>query len=152
MSYRRILAAAIATACATRLCAGVPVYTEASAGALMPGGGRSFSRSALWSLRAGCCASDSLNLEAEWGEARVNCASFRALWRPIGYERMDPFLSVGAAAFGTSRWTGGPEFGIGFFWYFGDRLSLRADLRSALATDRSAGMVSSALVGVGWTF
>ena len=130
----------------------VSVYTEASVGALMPGGGRRFERSALWSLRAGASLSDSWNAEAEFGEGRVNAVSARALWRPIGYERFDPFLSLGAAGFGNSSWTGGPEFGIGFFYYLGDRLSLRADLRSALALDGSVGSVSSALVSVGWTF
>ena len=152
MPRARILPVLVAAACAMRLCAGTPVYTEASVGALMPGGGRNFERSALWSVRAGASLSDWFNAEAEFGEGRVNAVSTRVLWRPIGYECIDPFLSLGAAGFGNSSWTGGPEFGIGFFWYLGDRLSLRADLRSALALDGSVGPVSSALVGVGWTF
>lgn len=148
----RILAVVLVAASAMRLCADVPIYTEASVGALMPGGGRRFGRSALWSLRAGASLSDSWNAEAEFGEGRVNAVSARALWRPIGYEQFDPFVSLGAAGFGNSSWTGGPEFGIGFLYYLGDRLSLRADLRCALALDGSVGPVSSALVGVGWTF
>ncbi len=152
MHRLRILAVIIAAACAMRLCAGVPVYVEASAGALMPGGGRDFRRSALWSVRAGASVSDWCNLEAEFGEGRVNAASARGLWRPIGYEQFDPFVSLGAAGFGNSSWCAGPEFGIGFFWYLGDRLSLRADLRTAIVLDGAVGPVSSALVGIGWTF
>lgn len=152
MQRLRILAFILAAACAMRLGAGVPVYVEASAGALMPGGGRGFQRSALWSVRAGASVSDWWNVEAEFGEGRVNAASARGLWRPIGYEQFDPFLSLGAAGFGNSSWCAGPEFGIGFFWYLGDRLSLRADLRTAIALEGSVGPVSSALVGIGWTF
>jgi hypothetical protein len=152
MLYWRTLAVVLAAAFATRLCAAAPVYTEASVGALMPGGSRDFDRSALWSLRAGVSVSDWWNAEAEFGEGRVNAASARALWRPIGYEQFDPFVSVGAAGFGNSSWCAGPEFGIGFFWYLGDRLSLRADFRSAIALEGAVGPVSSVLVGIGWTF
>ena len=152
MPLVRTLALVLLSAAFLPLRAETPVYVEAAVGALMPGGSCRLSRSPLWAVRAGVSASDSFNLEAEFGEARVNAFSARALWRPLGYERFDPFLSLGAGAFGNSSWRAGPEFGLGFLYYVGDHLALRADLRTCLTVDGAVEPISSALAGVSWTF
>lgn len=79
----------------------------------------------------------------------------------FGYERFDPFVTLGAAAaWGTRHEFGGgarrtcigPELGIGAFYHFTESLSLRFDARALVGIDDPGAVLYSLGVGLQYNF
>lgn len=80
----------------------------------------------------------------------------------FGYERFDPFVTLGvAASFGSHHAFGrddarrtafGPAFGLGAFYHLTDNLALRCDARAHVGVESAANVLYSVGVGLQWSF
>ncbi len=84
-----------------------------------------------------------------------------ALYHFNRYAAFDPFLSVGAGAYGGTHetpWVRGEDIeamvqvGVGAFWHLNENLSLRGDLRYHLAIDNDYKAFTSADIGLVYAF
>ncbi len=76
--------------------------------------------------------------------------SFRFLWHWWGYEKFDPFFTLGANGF--IKGEAGPSFGWGTFWHFNDNWSLRFDSDATLGVEGEDEMVYTLSAGVQYSF
>lgn len=136
-------------------------YSGASAQVVLPQGGSRMHRLVGGTARVGCYLSDSLALEAEaaWLED-VAGLSARALWHLhgleefdllFGYERFDPFLSVGARGWIHDGQVG-PSAGVGAFYYLTDFLALRFDADVTLGLDTGVETAYTLSAGLQYSF
>ena len=130
-------------------------YMGAAAQVVLPQGGSRMHRLCGGAARVGYYFTGSLALEAEaaWLE-NVAGLSARALWHLhgweefnmlFGYERFDPFLTLGARGWIHDGQVG-PSAGVGAFYYLTDFWALRfdADLTLGLDTDVETAFTLSA--------
>lgn len=151
-----VLAAAVtAFSCAAQeeeTCEFDRMYAGAAGTMVFPQGGAKMHRRSGAALRAGFYLSEFWAVEAEaaWLEDRAGLAA-KALWHWWGYERLDPFFTVGARG-----WLGGgqagPAGGAGAFYHLTESLSLRVDADATLGLDSGAVMVYSLSAGLQMSF
>ncbi len=147
-------------------------YSSVSAGMLMPGGGSSLSKSAMVNARFGYFLSESFALESEVnvtpnavshsaGNQTLVGAAVQGVWHFLGYERFDPFLTIGFASFFGSRRVFeddsfrnafGPTLGIGALYHLTEHFALRADARGCMCATAPAGIMFDVSVGVQYSF
>ena len=165
---QRNLMCACALACA---CAGASAddaaqafahtYAGAAATVVLPQGGAGMRQLAGGTFRLGWYAHETFALEgaAAWLEDRTGLAA-KALWhlqgwetwgRLFGYERFDPFLTVGVQGW-LDHGQVGPAAGLGAFYYLTDNWALRADADVTLGLDSAPAAVYTLSVGVQYAF
>lgn len=127
-------------------------YVESAATMVLPQGGARMPRRAGAALKAGWYFSEfwALEGEAAWLEDRVGLSA-KALWHWWGYERLDPFFTVGAKGW-LSDGGVGPVGGVGAFWHLTERCAVRVDADATLDIDGSAAMVYSLAAGLHFSF
>lgn len=126
-------------------------YVGASATIVLPQGGHPMRHVGGATARAGYYFTESLAVEADasWLE---NCVGLgmKGLWHVFGYERFDPFMTVGAR--GWIDGDVGPSAGLGAFYHMTDNWSFRADAEATLGLDGDCAMVYSIGAGVQYSF
>ncbi len=147
-------------------------YSSAAAGVLLPGGGSSLSRSMMMNARFGYFLSESFAMEFEAnvtpnavsevsGNQTLVGAVAQGVWRFMGYERFDPFLTFGVASFfgsrhvfrdGDFRNAFGPTLGIGVLYHLTEHFALRADACGCMTVGTPCGMMFDISVGVQYSF
>jgi len=146
-------------------------YLNLSGGMLLPGNGNSLEPAALASVRGGWYLAEDFALElgvlsapnagSSAGNEALTGVSFGGLYHLFGYERFDPFVTLGAAtlfgarhvfADGSSRTAIGPECGLGAFYHLTEQWSLRADAHALAFLDFPCGMVYSVELGAQRSF
>ena len=136
-------------------------YVGAAGTLVLPQGGSSMRRLGGAAARAGLYLSDALAVEVEAGsfEDLAGLAA-RGVWhmqgwesfgRLFGYERLDPFLSVGARGWLPAGQVG-PAFGVGAFYYLGDSWAIRVESELVVGLDSSVETVHSLSVGLQYSF
>ena len=136
-------------------------YTGASAQLVLPQGGSRMHRLGGGAARVGYYFTSSLAFEAEaaWLE-NVAGLSARALWHLhgweavnmlFGYERFDPFLTLGARGWIHDGQVG-PSAGLGAFYYLTDSWALRFDADATLGLDTDVETVFSLSAGLQYSF
>ena len=139
----------------------MPFYAGVSGQMLLPQGGSRLSPRAGCAVRAGWYAVDTLAFETECAvlERRVGLAAqgllhlrglewYNALF---GYERFDPFATLGARGW-LHDGTVGPSVGVGAFYYLTDSWALRFDANVTLGLDTRTEADYSLSVGVQYSF
>ena len=127
------------------------LYAGASATMLLPQGGSDMRRLGGATARIGCYLFETLAVEADaaWLEDGAGIG-VQGLWHCWGYERFDPFLTLGAR--GWIDGDVGPVAGLGVFYHLTDSWSLRGDAQATLGIDGESDMVYSLDLGVQYTF
>ena len=136
-------------------------YSGAAAQLVLPQGGSRMHRVGGGAARVGYYFTGSLALEAEaaWLENVVGLSA-RALWHLhgweefnmlFGYERFDPFLSLGARGWIHDGQVG-PSAGLGAFYYLTDSWALRFDADATLGLDTDVETVFSLSAGLQYSF
>lgn len=130
-------------------------YVGAAAAIALPQGGSCHLRRVGGaSLRAGYYLSDFWAIEGEgaWLENAAGL-SVAGLWHWWGYERLDPFFTVGARGWiGRDCGQVGPKVGIGTFYHLTDSWSLRADVDATLGLDSAVEVDYTISAGVQYSF
>lgn len=119
-------------------------YVFAAASAVVPSCGGRVHRTGGAGLGAGWYATEFTAFELEAAD-HANRAFFAARWLAhfsacdkynelFGYERTDPFLTLGAAGW-TARGEVGPSVGLGTYYHLTDRLSLRVASEAVFGCD-----------------
>ena len=110
--------------------------TSVSAKLVLPQGGGDLRRLGGAAVRAGYYLTEFWCLETEgvWFEDKAGLA-VDALWHWWGYERFDPFFTMGARGW-LSDGDVGPMGGMGFFYHLTENLSLRFDADATLGLER----------------
>ena len=130
-------------------------YVGAVAAIALPqGGSHHLRRVGGAALRAGYYLSDFWAIEGEgaWLENAAGL-SVAGLWHWWGYERLDPFFTVGARGWiGRDCGQVGPKAGIGTFYHLTDSWSLRADVDATLGLDSTAEVDYTISAGVQYSF
>ena len=88
--------------------------------------------------------------EGAWVSDRAGL-SLKALWHWWGYERLDPFFTLGAKGWVNDGQVG-PAGGVGAFYHMTESVSLRIDADSTLGLDSDVEMVYSLAAGVQLSF
>lgn len=138
-------------------------YVGAGAIAVMPQGGAKMRHRVGAAANAGAYVTDYLALEAEAGVLEGQTAlAARGLWHLqgfeefgllFGYERFDPFLSLGARGFlGDGRGDAGPTFGLGAMYYLSDNWALRLDADATIGLDVSPKGIYCVSAGLRYSF
>ena len=71
----------------------------------------------------------------------------------FGYERFDPFVTLGAKGWiGEGGGEVGPKAGLGAFYHLTDRLALRADADATLGLETNCEMLYSIGIGMQYSF
>jgi hypothetical protein len=127
------------------------LYAGVSASVILPQGGSDMRRLGGATARTGYYVSESLAVEADvsWLEDCVGIG-VQGLWHFWGYERFDPFLTVGAR--GWIDGDVGPVAGLGAFYHLTENWSLRGDAQAVLGIDRECDMIYSISLGVQYAF
>lgn len=136
-------------------------YLGVAGSLVLPQGGSRMPRLGGASLRGGWYLTTALALEGEiaWLENRAGLAA-GALWHwhgweefdlLFGYERFDPFFTVGARGYLNDGQVG-PYAGVGALYYLDDEWALRADAVVALGLDTRPETVYQLSVGVQYSF
>ena len=142
-------------------CAFDRAYVGAAGSLALPGGGGDLRRLGGGVVRAGYYVAEAFALEGEAGvfEDRAALAArglvhFRA-WREFdllfGYERLDPFITVGARGW-FDRGDAGPALGLGAFYYLSDAWALRFDAEATRGVERADETVYALSFGVQYAF
>ena len=105
-------------------------------------------------VRAGFYWTEMWALEGEAGAADDHTAfATKALWHWWGYERLDPFFTLGARGWvGRGPGQVGPKVGVGTFYHLTDNWSLRADADATLGLDSRVEMLYTISAGVQLSF
>ena len=155
-------------------------YVGVAGGMLLPGGGTSVRRAADVAVRLGMEWSDytEVELEAACAPNASTRAGHEALsgvaarlvmhmngWESFdklfGCERLDPFVTVGAATrFGarhafadnSHRTATGPAVGVGAFYHLTNNLDLRFDAQAMVGIDSPCGEMYTVCIGLQWNF
>ena len=166
MTARLVVFAALAAACSLRLAAAeteeeeLPFdrwYVGAAASLTLPQGGSGCHgphRVGGAALMAGYYVSEfwALEGEAAWLEDFAGLSA-AALWHWWGYERLDPFFTLGARGWvGRGPGQVGPKVGVGTFYHLTDNWSLRADADATLGLDSRVEMLYTISAGVQFSF
>ena len=136
-------------------------YSGAAAQLVLPQGGSGMRRLGGAAARVGYYFTGSLAFEAEaaWLENAVGLSA-RALWHLhgwdefnmlFGYERFDPFLTLGARGWIHDGQVG-PSAGVGAFYYLGDTWAVRADAGLFIGTRSSSETAFSLTLGLQYSF
>lgn len=136
-------------------------YAGASAALTLPQGGARLRRLGGASARAGYYLSDDFAVECEagWLEDRAALAA-RGVWhaqgwewfgRLFGYERFDPFATLGARAW-TPRGQVGPACGVGAFYYLGDTWAIRLDAELSIGLETRVETFHTLSLGLQYSF
>ena len=136
-------------------------YVGASAALTLPQGGVHMRRLGGASARAGYYFGDYFAMECEAGllEDRTALAA-RGVWhaqgwewfgRLFGYERFDPFTTLGARAW-TPRGQVGPACGVGAFYYLGDTWAIRMDAEFSLGLETRVETFHTLSLGLQYSF
>ena len=136
-------------------------YSGAEAQLVLPQGGARMHRLGGGAARVGYYFTGSLALEAEaaWLENVVGLSA-RALWHLhgweefnmlFGYERFDPFLSLGARGWIHDGQVG-PSAGVGAFYYLTDFWALRFDADATLGLDTDVETAFTLSAGLQYSF
>ena len=136
-------------------------YSSAAAQLVLPQGGSHMRRLCGGAARVGYYFTGSLALEAEaaWLENVVGLSA-RALWHLhgweefnmlFGYERFDPFLTLGARGWIHDGQVG-PSAGVGAFYYLTDFWALRFDADATLGLDTDVETAFTLSAGLQYSF
>ena len=127
------------------------MYWGSSATALLPQGGSDMRRLGGGTARIGHYLSETFAVEADaaWLEDSVGLG-IQGLWHFWGYERFDPFATIGAR--GWIDGDVGPVAGLGAFYHLTDNWSLRGDAQATLGMDGGCEMVYTLGLGVQYAF
>ena len=136
-------------------------YSSAAAQLVLPQGGARMHRLGGGAARVGYYFTGSLALEAEaaWLE-NVAGLSARAIWHLhgweefnmlFGYERFDPFLTLGARGWIHDGQVG-PSAGVGAFYYLTDSWALRFDADVTLGLDTDVETAFTLSAGLQYSF
>ena len=127
------------------------LYVDAQAAVLFPQGGARTRRQGGGVARAGFYVDDFLAVEAAASFMEEGAGlSVRGLWHWWGYEKFDPFFTLGVA-----WWTegvAGPTAGWGCFWHFDDNWSLRFDADAMADVGPDSGVAFAVSIGVQYAF
>ena len=123
----------------------------ASAMMVLPQGGSNLRQLGGAAVRVGYYISEFWAVEGEvaWLEDRAGLAT-DVLWHWWGYERFDPFLTLG--------WRGwingdvGPKAGMGAYYHLTESLSLRFDADATLGLDGDVAMAYALAIGFQLSF
>ncbi|MBO7482695.1 MAG: hypothetical protein J6U17_02255 [Kiritimatiellae bacterium] len=136
-------------------------YVGASAALTLPQGGSRMRRIGGAAARAGYYFNDNFALECEAGRLEDRTAlAARGVWhaqgwewfgRLFGYERLDPFATLGARGW-TPNGQVGPAFGLGAFYYLGDAWAVRFDAEFELGLDTRAETSHTLSLGLQYSF
>ena len=136
-------------------------YSGVAAQLVLPQGGARMHRLGGGAARVGYYFTGSLALEAEaaWLENVVGLSA-RALWHLhgweefnmlFGYERFDPFLTLGARGWIHDGQVG-PSAGVGAFYYLTDSWALRFDADVTLGLDTDVETAFTLSAGLQYSF
>lgn len=136
-------------------------YVGGAGTLVLPQGGSSLHRLGGGVARFGYYATEALAFEGEaaWMENKAGLSA-KALWhlqgwefwgKLFGYERLDPFLTVGAKGW-VNHGQVGPVFGLGALYYLTDSWALRADVDVTLGLDSDVEAVHALSLGVQYSF
>ena len=136
-------------------------YVGGAGGMVLPQGGSRMRRLAGGCARFGYYFTPVLALDGEAALMEDQAAlSVKALWHlqgaewwgmMFGYERFDPFLTVGAKGW-LDHAQAGPVFGAGALYYLTDSWALRADADVVVGVDSSVEAIFSLSAGVQYSF
>lgn len=128
-------------------------YVGLAGSLTLPQGGSRLHHIGGATLRGGYYIDEFLAVEGEaaWLENFAGLAA-DVLWHWWGYERFDPFFTVGARG-----WIGvcgqvGPKVGVGTFYHLTDEWSLRLDVDATLGLDTDVEVDYSLSVGLQYSF
>lgn len=127
-------------------------YIGAAETVVMPQGGGRMSDHTGAAFRLGFYITEMWAIEGE-GSAVADRAGLgvRALWHWWGYERLDPFFTIGARGWIDDGQVG-PAGGAGAFYHLTESLSLRMEAEATLGIETDVGMVYSLSAGLQWSF
>lgn len=127
-------------------------YVEAGAAMVLPQGGAEMPRRTGAALRGGWYFAEFWAVEGEvsWLEDRVGFSA-EALWHWWGYERFDPFFTMGAKGWMDNGQVG-PAAGFGAYYHLTENWSLRFDADAAVGVDSGAEMIYSLGAGIHFAF
>jgi hypothetical protein len=127
-------------------------YGEAAVTTVLPPGGARLSARSGGAVRAGWYWTEFWALEGEAAWLEKGCGlSAKALWHWWGYERLDPFFTIGVKGW-LPHGQVGPAGGLGAFWHLTESWSLRADADATLGVDTRTETVFSVAVGLRRSF
>ena len=138
-----------------------PWYVGGAAELVLPQGGASQHRLGGAVVRFGYYFAPALALdcEAAWMENKAGLSA-KALWHlqgfewwgmMFGYERFDPFLSVGAQGW-INHGQVGPVFGLGALYYLSNDWALRVDADLTVGVESEVETFHSLSLGVQYSF
>ena len=136
-------------------------YVGGAAELVLPQGGSGMHHLGGASARFGYYLSPVLafDVQAAWMEDKAGLSA-RALWhlqgfdlwgKLFGYERFDPFLTVGAKGW-IDHGQVGPSFGIGALYYLSDHWALRGDADLTIGVESDIETIHSLSLGVQYSF
>lgn len=129
-------------------------YIGAGAMLTLPGGDADMRRLGGGAVRCGYYFAEFWAVETEIASLE-NYAGLSAsvLWHWWGYERIDPFFTLGAKGWiGHDNGQAGPKLGTGFFYHLSDSLSLRFDADFTLGVEDETETVHSVSAGIQYSF
>lgn len=139
-------------------------YIGAGAIAVMPQGGSKLRHRAGASANVGAYLNGTISAELEAGAlegqsmlAARSLFHIQGIWEEFGllfgYERFDPFLSLGARGFiGGAKGDVGPSAGLGAMYYLTDDWALRFDADASVGLDSTPKGVYSVSAGIRYSF
>lgn len=128
-------------------------YVGLAGAVTLPQGGSRMHRVGGATLRGGYYIDEFLAVEGEtaWLENFAGLA-VDVLWHWWGYERFDPFFTVGARGWIGARGQVGPKAGVGAFYHLTDEWSFRVDADATLGLDTDVEVDYSLSVGLQYSF
>lgn len=129
-------------------------YLGSAGTVVLPQGGGDIRRLGGASFRAGCYLTEFWSVEAE-ASLLENYAGYgaRLLWHWWGYERFDPFFTVGAKGVSGRGYDDlGPQFGAGAFYHLTERVSLRFDAEATVGLNGDTAVDYSLSLGLQFFF
>ena len=140
--------------------AGGEVYSDFAGSLVLPQGGAAMRRLGGGVARVGAYFDDYTALEGEIGLYEDVCElGARVVWHLanweefgllFGYERFDPFLTLGGR--GYTRELAGPSAGFGALYYLTDSWALRFDSDATLGLGRGTAALYSFSLGARYSF
>jgi len=137
-------------------------YVGGSAALMLPQGGVGMRRLGGGQLQAGYYLTDAFAVEGSvaWLEDSAGLGA-RGLWHwhgweefnlLFGYERLDPFFTVGARGWLGREGQVGPDAGIGALYYLTNSWALRGEADATLGLDGSVGLLYTLTLGLQYSF
>ena len=128
-------------------------YVGSAATVVLPQGGSRLRRVGGAALRGGYYLDEfwAVEGEASWLEDSAGLAA-DVLWHWWGYERLDPFFTVGARGWIGRSGQVGPKVGVGSFYHLSDSWSLRFDADATLGLDTRRSVDYTLSLGVQYSF